>query len=182
MPPSSPCWNRAERCGVRRRSRPWVSPGRPLRFEYLCFALRAAYRPSAALQAGGFVRPGGLRGRWARTGRAGGVSPRGSHLPVAPRRSLPGMARFCSQSRVQAFCLPPGGFLDVREDCGAVRPAQAARRGCFSPGALPSPGQRHRRRRRRRRQDPRGPGAGTGRLPAGNAGGGSARPPPWSTS
>ena len=171
---------------MRRRSRPWVSPGRPLRFEYLCFAPRAAYRRFAALPVG-FGRPGALRGRQARTGRAGGVSPRGSHLPVAPRRSLPGISRFCSQSRVHAFCLPPGvwglhrrragvpralpcpwrragpfltacwvppgpvllsepstRFLpasrwvqDVREPCGAVRPAQGGAGGVSPRGLSP---------------------------------------------
>ena len=47
------------------------------------------------------------------------------------------MARFCSQSRVQAFAALPVVW-DVRKRCGAVGPARGAQEGCFSPGLSPA--------------------------------------------
>ena len=128
---------------MRRRSRPRVSPGRPLRFEYLCFAPRAAYTLFACLpvvldvrERCGAVRPAQAARR--------GVSPRALPCPwrlAGPFLTAcwvpPGISRFCSQSRVHAFCLPPGGSGRP----GALRGRQArtgrAQEGCFSPGLSP---------------------------------------------
>ena len=129
---------------MRRRSRPWVSPGRPLRFEYLCFAPRAAYTLFACLPAFWDVRERCGAVRPARGARRRGVSPRGlspaggaAPTPAwIPSRAPAGMFLFCSQRRVQAFCRPPGGFGRP----GALRGRQACtggRRGCFSPGLSP---------------------------------------------
>ena len=129
-----------ERSGVRRRSRPRVSPGRPLRFEYLCFAPRAAYTLFACLPAF-WGRPGGLRGLWACTGGAQdgcfspGASPAGGAAP-APSRAPAGLALFCSQSRVHAFCLPPG-FGTSGRSAGPSGPHRGSAGGVFLPGGSP---------------------------------------------
>ena len=133
-----------EQSGALRGETPLPSLGFPRAAPAVWISLlRSQSRVQAfCLPPGGcFGRPGALRGRQARTGRAGGVSPRGSHLPVAPRRSLPGYLP-ASLSEARTGVLPPSRWvLDVREVCGAVRPAQAARRG-VSPRALPCPWRR----------------------------------------
>ena len=64
-----------------------------------------------------------------------GLSPVGGASPV-PSWAPAGMARFCSQSRVHAFCLPPG-VQDVWEPCGASRPAQGGAGSAFPLGLSP---------------------------------------------
>ena len=65
-----------------------------------------------------------------------GLSAVGGAAPV-PSWAPAGMARFCSQSRVHAFCLPPGGFRTSGSPAGPSGLHRGAQEGCFSPGALP---------------------------------------------
>ena len=159
VPPSSPCWNRAERSGVRRRSRPRVSPGRPLRFEYLCFAPRAAYRRFAALPAffgtsGSAAGPLGLH-----RGRAGGVFLPGG-FPCRWRRagSLPGrllgwrcfaLRGACRRFAALRVGLGRSGAVRGRWACTGGRGSAFHRRGSPLPAApVPSGMARFRSQRR----------------------------------
>ena len=113
--PSSPCWNRAERSGVRRRSRPWVS-----------LLAACVHPPWDLFRAPGWSRlapaePGRDRRGWR------GCVQAWVGAPVSPGRPL----RF----GYLCFAPPVPGRL-VRERCGAVRPAQGARRGVVLPGNL----------------------------------------------
>ena len=80
----------------------------------------------------GAVRPA-RRGSGA---AARGVRPCPAGARAGPSWAPAGMARFCSQSRVQAFCRPPGGLGRP----GALRGRRArtgGAQGVFLPGALP---------------------------------------------
>ena len=177
---------------MRRRSRPRVSPGRPLRFEYLCFAPRAACRRSAALQAVLDVRERCGAVRPARGAQEGcfspGLSPAGGAAPD-PCLGWPG---FALRAAYRRFACPPGGFGRP----GGLRGRQArtggAQEGVFLPGGSPLP---------MRRAGPawylpgrlgypcfalrRRPGAGPGRLPcwgmARNGGSARRRPGQYSS-
>ena len=79
-------------------------------------------------------------------GAQGCFSP-GSPLPVAPRRSLPNRLLGPAWDIPVLLSEPSTRFLpasrwgfDVREVCGAVRPAQAAAQGVFLPGLSPARG------------------------------------------
>ena len=104
-----------------------VSPGRPLRFEYLCFAPRGAYRLFACLPvvhrtSGSAAGPSGPH-----RARRRGISPRGSPLPVAPRRSL-----------LDTFWVPPGISLSCSQtpptsSPGSSTPCRAMARSAWMP-------------------------------------------------
>ena len=127
-----------EQSGALRGETPLPSLGFPRAAPAVWISLlRSQSRVQAfCLPPGGcFGRPGALRGRQARTGRAGGVSPRGSHLPVAPRRSLPGYLP-ASLSEARTGVLPPSRWGFGRP--GGLRGRQACTggaQGCFSPGS-----------------------------------------------
>ena len=121
----APGWSRRSRAGAGRGSRvcvqAWVgapvSPGRPLRFGYPCFAPRAAHGRFAALPVFGT------------SGRAAGPSglhrgSRGAVLLADPPR-IAGISLFRPQGRAQAFCRPSG----VLGRSGAVRGLQVCTEG-----------------------------------------------------